>query len=337
MLLCAIIGTIDGAEWKRTSKEWKSALTQSEGRQQAEGNGTMELYQLQSFLTVVRTGSLSQAALARNISLPGISKHIKMLEDHFGQQLFHRTPKGMQLTQLGRQVLVFAERIDKELAGLQTLARHAPPLRLGFNLSPDFLELHQLKALLFEQTSHRDIVLTHHNSSPLLDMLARDELDMCLAFGTIPDRFATIRIDQVELPLMVWQRLPQALPDLSSLCWIVNSDDCPFARPTKDFWHTHGIRPESTILAQDLSRRELVAQELGIGFLEPQDGLALIRSGLGRNHDGHHIGVPLWVVFHDETLRPAAAALAESIRSRYAALPLPLFTGAGSETMEYPN
>lgn len=41
----------------------------------------MELYQLQSFIAVAQTGSLSKAAVARNISLSGISKHIKMLEE----------------------------------------------------------------------------------------------------------------------------------------------------------------------------------------------------------------------------------------------------------------
>lgn len=45
----------------------------------------MELYQLQSFITVAQTGSLSKAAVARNISLSGISKHIKMLEEEIRQ------------------------------------------------------------------------------------------------------------------------------------------------------------------------------------------------------------------------------------------------------------
>ncbi|SHO51883.1 LysR family transcriptional regulator [Desulfopila aestuarii] len=281
----------------------------------------MELYQLDSFLAVAHSGSLSKAAVIRNISLPGISKHIKMLEEHFGQALFTRTPKGMILTEKGEQVRKYAERIQKDIDSLNGLARQKPPLRLGLNIAPDFLQLFQLKNMLEQYHPNREIVLINHNSGHLLDLLYKKELDLCLAFGSIPEHLQKILIRKVQLPLMLPQNLPDDLPDLNELCWIINTQGCPFADPLKAFWRAHTIRPQSTILAQDLSRKELVAQGLGIGFLEPQDALALSRNSQGKRYGEYCLTIPLWVVFQDEIFRDVAEHLQHHVQARYDTLP----------------
>jgi len=107
---------------------------------------------------------------------------------------------------------------------------------------------------------------------------------------------------------------------LSDLCWIVNTADCPFKEPLEAFWRSYGITPHSTLLAQELSRRELVAQGLGIGFLEPQDGLGLIDRGLGRRLGNYTLEVPLWVVYRDPTFEADARLLQSYLQARYATL-----------------
>lgn len=281
----------------------------------------MEFYQLKSFLAVARSGSLSRAAITRNISLPGISKHIKMLEGHFGYPLFTRTPKGMELTDNGQQVLHYAERIQHEVDNLTALSRKSRPVRIGLNIAPEFVELFHLKKLLEQHHPDNEISLTTQNSGILLENLGKDELDLCLAFGRIPSHFQKLLICRVQMPLMVPASLESSLSDLSRECWIINAAGCPFKEPLEEFWREHGIQPQSAILAQDLSRKELVAQGLGIGFLEPQDGLALIRKGQARRHGEYFLEVPLWVVYLGPAFCADAVRLQNYVRMRYESLP----------------
>ncbi len=277
----------------------------------------MEFYQLHSFIAVARTGSLSKAALARNISLSGISKHIKMLEEEMSFALFTRKAKGMELTEKGRLVLIHARKIQQTLDSLSALARQAPPIRIGLNISPEFIELFQLKQLLEQQHPHNEVVFTDRNSGVLLQQLVKGELDLCLAFGDVPDSMHTLLIRNVRLPLMIPAKLAGDLIDLNHACWIINTAGCPFKRPLEEFWRAHGIQPHSSILAQDLSRKEIVAQGLGIGFLEPQDGFALEKSGLAGRHPAHFLEICLTVVFLDNSLRSAAELVRNYLCMRY--------------------
>jgi DNA-binding transcriptional LysR family regulator len=277
----------------------------------------MELYQLQSFIAVARTGSLSKAAVARNISLSGISKHIKMLEEEMRFPLFTRNAKGMELTEKGRLALSHARKIQQTVDCLDALAKQAPPIRIGVNISPDFIELFDLKKLLEQHRPNNDPVLTNNNSGVLLDQLANGELDLCLAFGEVPDRMHKLLIRKVQMPLMIPAKLAGDSLHLSRECWVINTAGCPFKSPLEEFWRAHDIQPQSTILAQDLSRKEIVAQGLGIGFLEPQDGLALTKKGLAGKHLSHFLEIDLWVVFLDNGFRLVAELLQNYLRMRY--------------------
>lgn len=277
----------------------------------------MELYQLQSFIAVASAGSLSRAAEIRNISLPGISKHIKMLEESVGHALFTRSAKGMELTEKGKLVLGYARRIHHDVECLRALSVQTEPIRVGLNVSPEFLELSLLKKLIESHHVGRNVSLTNLNTDQLLDKLGRKELELCLAFGEIPDGLEKLLIREVTMPLMIpcsWQR---NIDDLAAECWIINTENCPFRNPLQQFWKVEDISPKTTIQAQDLSRKEIVAQGMGIGFLEPQDCLNLIRTGQARRHEFHEITVSLSVVYLDRSCQSLAELLQEYINMKY--------------------
>lgn len=157
-------------------------------------------------------------------------------------------------------------------------------------------------------------MLTNNNSGVLLDQLANGELDLCLAYGEVPGGMQKLLIRNVHMPLMISAKLTGDSLQLSRECWVINTAGCPFKSPLEEFWRVQDIQPQSTILAQDLSRKEMVAQGLGIGFLEPQDGLALTKMGLARKHRAHFLQISLWVVF------PADFPVKTAIQSFYAIL-----------------
>ena len=69
------------------------------------------IYPFQVFRVVAGTGSITKAARELFISQPAVSAHIKAVEKRFGQVLFERTPKGVELTSVGREVLNHVNRL----------------------------------------------------------------------------------------------------------------------------------------------------------------------------------------------------------------------------------
>ncbi len=65
----------------------------------------MDIKQLKTFICVAETGSLSAASDRLRLAQPALSRQIKLLEHKSGAQLFHRSVKGMALTESGEKLL----------------------------------------------------------------------------------------------------------------------------------------------------------------------------------------------------------------------------------------
>ena len=97
----------------------------------------MDLRQLRHFLVVAETGSLTRAADQLGLAQPALSRDIRSLEDDLSTRLFHRTGRGVTLTEVGAQ---FLNAVRPHLLGLdqarQTvrLQGATPPsvIRLGW-------------------------------------------------------------------------------------------------------------------------------------------------------------------------------------------------------------
>jgi len=70
----------------------------------------MELAPLRSFLAVAREGHMTRAARHLHLSQPAVSAQIARLEEELGTSLFHRGPRGMELTAAGALFQRYVER-----------------------------------------------------------------------------------------------------------------------------------------------------------------------------------------------------------------------------------
>lgn len=71
----------------------------------------MELRQLEYFLTIIDCGAFSRAALKLLVGQPMLSRQIRALEDEVGAALYHRTGRGIALTEAGKLLEKYARDI----------------------------------------------------------------------------------------------------------------------------------------------------------------------------------------------------------------------------------
>ncbi len=71
----------------------------------------MKFEHIQLFMQVVEIGSISQAAKQGYITQQGLSQALKQLESELGIALFHRSNKGMELTQEGKKFYTCSQRM----------------------------------------------------------------------------------------------------------------------------------------------------------------------------------------------------------------------------------
>lgn len=78
----------------------------------------MELRQLRYFVAAARHRHVTRAAEALHVTQPALSQQIRRLETELGVALLHRTPRGVEPTAAGEELLARAESILAEVDGL---------------------------------------------------------------------------------------------------------------------------------------------------------------------------------------------------------------------------
>ena len=74
---------------------------------------------LRHFLAVAREGSTLAAAKALRVNQSTVHRHVSALERDLGCKLVERHPTGYRLTDLGKELRAYAERMDESAAALE--------------------------------------------------------------------------------------------------------------------------------------------------------------------------------------------------------------------------
>jgi LysR family glycine cleavage system transcriptional activator len=108
---------------------------------------------LRAFEAAARHNGFVGASDELNVTRGAISRHVKLLEDHLGTQLFRRHPKGVDLTEAGRQFLPvileafgqvsrMAERVSAAASDLRIICPPATSIRWLIPRLDDFRKKH---------------------------------------------------------------------------------------------------------------------------------------------------------------------------------------------------
>ena len=138
---------------------------------------------LRIFVTVVEQRHFSKAGELLNLSQPGVSLHIRNLENEFGVKLLHRSPKQVSLTEAGavlyrhaKQMLAHYEEAGREIGLLQDEVTGS--LHIGASFTIGEYVLPAKLAEFAKQYPRVSIQVTIGNTEEIIAAIRSNQLDI---------------------------------------------------------------------------------------------------------------------------------------------------------------
>jgi len=165
----------------------------------------LNLNQLRVFDALARTGSVTSAARGLRVSQPAVSKQLAELESALALRLFDRLPRGVRLTEAGRVLAGYAERMfalegaaEKELTSLRT--GRSATLRIGASTTIGSYLVPTLFGALKKLAPEAELSLSIGNTAQTLDLVRQQEVDLGLTEGLLAsDEFVSRPFSEDEL------------------------------------------------------------------------------------------------------------------------------------------
>ena len=154
--------------------------------------GSVDIKQLEYFITVAEQLSFSRAAEVLYVSQPALSYQISELEKELGQPLFVRDRRQIRLTGAGNMLLRPARDVVNQALQLRSIAEHGHKaqtldsgmLKLAFDITEDHFETTGITRLLGEfmmQHPNVEMEFTRLDLHGIKDQTANNELDISFA------------------------------------------------------------------------------------------------------------------------------------------------------------
>lgn len=154
-------------------------------------NGPMKttLDEMQAFIAVIDSGSITAAAEELGQTTSGVSRALGRLEEKLGTTLLTRTTRRLQLTEEGDAFLAQARAIVASVEAAEeqmTARRQRPAGRLRVDAATPFV-LHVIAPLVAGfRTRYPDVQLELNSSERYIDLLER-RTDVAIRIGPLAD------------------------------------------------------------------------------------------------------------------------------------------------------
>jgi len=213
----------------------------------------LDIASLEVFQAVVRQGGVSKAAAHLNRVQSNVSTRIRQLEDQLGEPLFLRDNKRMTLTDAGRNLLPYAER-------MLTLAREAADavktkdlngtFHIGAMESTAAARLPQMLSQFHARHPDVSVRLTTATAGALQNRLSNEEIDVAFIAEPVSNKAVQTRsVFSEELCLVAAKAFP-SIDDPGSLnrqTIIAFEDGCAYRRYLNDWLLGEKIVPGTTL------------------------------------------------------------------------------------------
>jgi DNA-binding transcriptional LysR family regulator len=165
-------------------------------------------YRLKVFHTVASRSSFTKASEELNISQPAVTKHIKEIENQLNTKLFDRKGTSIQLTQSGKVLFEYAERIrnifrDLEFEINQINQQHKGKLIIGASTTVAQYILPEILAKFNSYYKDIKIELVTHNTKIISDLLKEGKIDLGIIEGESQSNYFDYQIFKADEIVLV--------------------------------------------------------------------------------------------------------------------------------------
>lgn len=240
----------------------------------------MNLDDIEAFIAVVGSKSISQAAATLSLTQSAISKRIQNLEKDLGVVLLDRSVKPPVPTVIGlgvhEQCLNILREVDKLRLNLSARSNLTGGLRLGMTQAVCDVILTDTVHLQRERWPELSIRATTGWANQLIERLSEGQIDAAIALmptrKIFPLHVTAISLAQVDMavvgPLGLGTGRAQRLSTLHKAGWILNPDGCGFRA---ELQRAHAalnlpFRVNLDTFARE-TQLEMVAVGLGLGLV----------------------------------------------------------------------
>lgn len=143
---------------------------------------------LKVFVTVIEQKNFSRAGDILNLSQPGVSLHIRNLENELGTKLIYRSPKQVQITEPGKilyrhakQMLNHYETAKREINEFNNVVSGTMKIGASFTIGEYYLP--KVLAEFATQYPMVDIQIIISNSNDVIQGIRSNKLDIGLIEG----------------------------------------------------------------------------------------------------------------------------------------------------------
>lgn len=239
-------------------------------------NTQLNYHHLRYFLAVATNGGITQAAAAIHVSSPTLSTQLKELENFVGKPLFRRENRRMCLTEDGRLLLRYAERIfaaGDEMVEVIKRGKTAGPGTVFLGVSDGVPKL--LVARLLDRACQKapglQCVVREGLPQELWAALGSHQVDVVIANEAPPPNLVNLptgrRIGRMRVVFAASQELAKAFaenPDPGSLPVLAPARESVLRRELEQWWGAQEIKPVIRAEFDDAAAMfELAARGLG--------------------------------------------------------------------------
>ena len=151
----------------------------------------MDLRRLRYFVKIAQERHITRAAAQLAIQQAPLSQQLRALEQEIGARLFIRKPRGVELTEAGKTLLGYAQRILEEVERATIATRQvgegaAGTLRIGLTTSASFHPFPANAIRAYRRSYPKVALELYHGSSPdLIGKLQSLEIHVAFARTTL--------------------------------------------------------------------------------------------------------------------------------------------------------
>ncbi|MGI8801829.1 MAG: LysR family transcriptional regulator [Solirubrobacteraceae bacterium] len=240
---------------------------------------------LRTFVTVVRTGSVTRASQELVVTQSSVSGALAALSKEMGERLVERDGRGLRPTAAGAAFLPHAERMLATLEdGTAAVREAADPTRRRLRLAATTTAAEFLVPGLWGAFRRRqpevELTLEVGNRRSVTRALDRHQADVGIGGQPLDARLRGVRFAENEFVVVAAAEDPRArrgpipVEELHAGTWLVREDGSETAEVSTEFFAGRGLmRPPCLTIGSNAAIKRLVAMGLGLALL-PREAVA---------------------------------------------------------------